>query len=95
MKSSTPYLGEHKEVMHHIALLKCLEGLGIRIKEVHNAWSFKQEAWMAEYIEELSTKRAKEKDPVKKRYSKIWYDYLRKDHGRRHEIPEHNPLRRS
>jgi len=43
-----PFLGEHRKVMHHIALLKYyVEEMGVVITEVHRVWSFRQSSWMA------------------------------------------------
>ena len=61
-----PHLGEHKKVMHHAALLKYFVELGVVITKVHSLWSFKQEAWMRPCVNDIASRRAAEKDEVKK-----------------------------
>ena len=53
-----PYLGKHEKVMHHIALLKLWERLGVKITEIHSLWTFKQTPWMSEFMRQGAARRA-------------------------------------
>jgi hypothetical protein len=50
-----PFLGEHVESGRHVALLQCWQKrCHIKITKVHEIWAFRQEACMAEFIQELA-----------------------------------------
>ena len=61
-----PYLGEHRNELYHVALLKFWLEKGIELTEVHSLRSCRQSKWMAEYIRGTSAKRASSTDPVEK-----------------------------
>jgi hypothetical protein len=61
-----PYLGEHKKVLYHAALLKFWVEQGVVITKVYNVWSFTQTKWMSNYILGMARKRALSKDPVER-----------------------------
>ena len=72
-----PFLGEHREVMHHIALLKYyVEEMGVVITEVHRVWSFRQSSWMGECVKKMSSDRAASTDEVTKQVLKLGQNSL-------------------
>jgi hypothetical protein len=66
-----PFLGEQRQVLHHIDLLKYMVEIGVEVTDVHRMWSFQQEAWMASHVREMTNARAESDDPVEKQLLKI------------------------
>ncbi len=66
-----PFLGEQREVMHHIELLQYMVQKGVVVTELREVWSFHQEAWMKKHVEDLTSSRAASSDPVEKQMFKI------------------------
>jgi hypothetical protein len=60
------WLGEHTEVMLHVAHVKVLRELfDIQIKEVHDVWCFDQERWLQPILKEMSERRARQTSAIK------------------------------
>ena len=67
-----PYLGEHKEVGHHVAYLKFLRDvLKAKITKVHRIWSWRQSYWLRDYITMMALERQMSTDEVQKDVLKL------------------------
>jgi hypothetical protein len=71
-----PFLGEHREVLHHIELLQYMMQLGVKVTEVHRAWRFAHKPWVRDYVVEMSQARAESKNTVDKQIIKIMMNSL-------------------
>jgi hypothetical protein len=61
-----PWLGEHPEVMLHVAHIKLLRDLfDIEITEVHEVWCFDQERWLEPVFKEMTEDRARQTSKIK------------------------------
>ena len=67
-----PYLGEQKEVGHHIGYLKYLRDVvKIQITAVHRVWSWRQSYWLRDYITKMALERQNSIDDVEKDVLKL------------------------
>ena len=66
-----PFLGEQRNMMHHIELLQFWIELGVKVTEVHSIYSFQQTRWMSSYVNTLTAVRRDSKDPIEKQVCKI------------------------
>ena len=66
-----PHLFEHKNYCIHYRNLKFVVDLGVKIGAVHNIISFKQKAWLKEYIDFNTTKRKEAKNDFEKDFFKL------------------------
>jgi hypothetical protein len=67
-----PWLGEHPQVMLHIAHIKLLRELfDIEITEVHEVYCFDQERWLAPIFKEMSERRAQQTSKIKAACEKL------------------------
>jgi len=66
-----PFLGEHRETLHHIELLRMYIGMGVVVSEVHSVWTFDQEPWMAGHVRTLTDARAATDDRIVKQVFKM------------------------
>lgn len=66
-----PFLGEQRCTMHHIEHLQFLIELGVKVTDVHTLWSFRQRAWMKNYIKDLTKMRCESTDEVERQVCKI------------------------
>ena len=67
----TPTLFDKNNYVTHITNLKLFINLGVILKEVHNVVKFYQSAWLNEYIEFNSQKRANAASTVEKDFFKL------------------------
>jgi hypothetical protein len=66
-----PHLMEHKNYCIHYRNLKFIKELGVEIGDVYNIVSFKQKAWLKDYIDFNTDKRTKAKNEFEKDFFKL------------------------
>ena len=66
-----PSLCKNERDILHYRNLKLYQSLGMRVRKIHRALKFKQEAWMSPYIQLNTDLRAKAKSDFEKDFFKL------------------------
>ena len=66
-----PHLFDHKNYVLHYRNLKFIKELGVEITKVHRVLSFKQKAWLKEYIDFNTEKRKGARNEFEKDFFKL------------------------
>ena len=66
-----PFLGENRECLHTIDMLRYLMELGVEVTDVHSIWTFQQKPWLRNYITGLARSRAQTENKVENKLIKI------------------------